>query len=438
MSADLLAAFGKSGSSPRDVDTNLSGKPVPPSDALIPDLLDVVGETARVARRMSKSTEGLWRRDDDGADVLFDASTDTHDGDEFGHFEDGVQEMAEGRWTDVSHATAFKGASQSSMQPLQSLLGLEKSVDPLESLIENDPQGSEDEWGDFSTAISNEQRKQEDLAIPNKVPGQITASIMEQKGTEDSWKPVEDGAAVNSLVSTIRITSLPTGGPPETGIPSGERLQGTSSTTSAKSARESKEVITINIPPPVILLQMLPKVFTSLANEIHAQQPVQASGSIIRAYVIASRLIAGRTLRWKRDKILSQSTKIGPAVGGKGGGMKLVAIDKSENLKEEREVADVIQAWERHAHLFNSTISKAGNRRSLMTLSSKLRPRSVSGAGVLTSQHACALCGLKRDERLLEADIEVDDTFGEFWVEYWGHSECKDFWQQSLGFLPQR
>ena len=118
--------------------------------------------------------------------------------------------------------------------------------------------------------------------------------------------------------------------------------------------------------------------------------------------------------------------------------MKLEAVDKSESVKEEREIVDVLQVWDRHAHLFKLTLTKAGIRRPLMTLSAQLRARPAKGPGVLSSPYPCALCGLKRDERVAEPDTNVDDSFGEFWIEHWGHLECRDFWQQDTAFLPHR
>lgn len=180
-------------------------------------------------------------------------------------------------------------------------------------------------------------------------------------------------------------------------------------------------------------------VFRNLDDTSHAGSQPQSGKTILQTHKVACYLITGRSLRWKRDSILSQNTRIGPAApGGKTGGMKLTAIDKSESLKEEREVVDVVQAWERHAHFFNSTLHQAGLRRPLMTLSERLSARPIKGVGVLTSQYPCALCGLKRDDRVSEASINVNDSFGEFWIEHWGHRDCKDFWNKNQALLPHR
>lgn len=118
--------------------------------------------------------------------------------------------------------------------------------------------------------------------------------------------------------------------------------------------------------------------------------------------------------------------------------MKLAAIDKNESLKEEKETADVISAWEKSAHLFNATISKASIQRPLMTLYLSVRPRATSGLDVLKANHACALCGVNRDERVPQVDLNVEDSFGEYWIEHWGHRACRDFWTTYKGKLHQR
>ena len=118
--------------------------------------------------------------------------------------------------------------------------------------------------------------------------------------------------------------------------------------------------------------------------------------------------------------------------------MKLASIDKSENLKEEKEAIDVVAEWEKHAHLFNSTTSKAGIHRPAMHLTTSLRPSPVEGARIIKAAKACVLCGLRREERIPHVDIDVEDSFGEFWVEYWGHRDCRDIWVKYKELLSHR
>jgi hypothetical protein len=422
MSADLLAEFGLPMSSGHDdlKQAHKSSDVAPQQTrALIPDFPDASSVVSPVLKGGGEPPEYLWHTDSNGADILFDAS-----GDHYGlHVYDSEQE----------------GAPAGSAIHSQSLLDLEGSIDPPQSSRGSESQNHEDDWGDFSTAISHEEPKQEELGLSAGASSHEKVPDVVENAEKEEWDTFEDGdpTAVTQYTNSPPGVTSPANNQamlqPQSqprGLPSTEKA------TAVPAVGESRPT---NLPPPVILLQILPKVFECVADISNTEQSVQVCNAIIRAHTVASRLIAGRTLRWKRDNILSQSAKIGPAAAGrKGGGMKLAAIDKSESIKEEREVADVIQAWDRHAHFFNSTIHRAGIQRPLMTLSENFRPRTAKADEVLTSPHACALCGLKRDERIPEADINVDDSFGEFWIQHWGHRACKDFWNGNQALVPQR
>jgi hypothetical protein len=62
----------------------------------------------------------------------------------------------------------------------------------------------------------------------------------------------------------------------------------------------------------------------------------------------------------------------------------------------------------------------------------------MASQGAIKAPHACALCGLKRDERIPKIDENVEDSFGEWWTEHWGHTECRQFWEDNMGLLGQR
>ncbi len=132
--------------------------------------------------------------------------------------------------------------------------------------------------------------------------------------------------------------------------------------------------------------------------------------------------------------------RIGPSSSSGGRGMKLTSLSssKTENLKEDAGAADTVSAWSENAHFFNSSVSKAGLSRPLMTLSMDMKQRVDSELGVWKAGHACALCGIRRDERVPGVDMGVEDSFGEFWVEFWGHRDCRDFWGDYRGLLSQR
>lgn len=130
--------------------------------------------------------------------------------------------------------------------------------------------------------------------------------------------------------------------------------------------------------------------------------------------------------------------RIGPA--GKPGGMKLSSVNKHEDVKEEQDAVDVLSLWRERAALFNAVIQTAGLRpippipgpSALKVIIAKPEQ------GGIKAGHACALCALKRDERVLKVDEDVQDSFGEWWTEHWGHTGCRVFWERNSGLLGQR
>lgn len=213
-----------------------------------------------------------------------------------------------------------------------------------------------------------------------------------------------------------------------------------------------------NIPPPSVLLAIFPQLFnlphSSLFQAV-ANQPFGLRNRILsdpstidflRAYIllatVAARIIAGRKLRWKRDTHLSQAMKIGPAVAHGKGGMKLIGVDKAEAAREDREVADLIRIWREQVGRLRSAVAAANS--SLHDQSAHLAVPEISETmtvkteGVLTAPKPCVICGLKREERIPKADFQVEDSFGEWWVEHWGHRACRNFWQEHESKLKQR
>jgi hypothetical protein len=428
MSADLLAEFGQpeasKGQGNRDFTGNESlrrsgGNLIPP---ISEESLGTQGGNGK-----GKQQEELWHTDEGGADVLFDVSTDQYDlDDEFGDFEGEQPEDSQNQLPDLLDTASINETTKTSKTPPLDLLDSDINPSPLQSARTNNVH---DEWGDFSTAVESGKAENWTLDGSTKSAADRQVPLVETDTVEEEWDAFDDGeeASVASSPSQPATShDMITKGVARPNI----------KTITSSEADKSRPT---NIPPPAILLQILPRVFSEGGYAGNVQLPIESAKSVVQAFTVASRLIAGRALRWKRDTILGQSTKIGPAGGGrKGGGMKLAAVDKSESLKEEREVADVLQAWEEHAHVFNSIVNKAGIRRPLMILSGTMKPRPAGGAEVLTSAHACALCGLKRNERVFEADIDVNDSFGDFWSEHWGHRDCKDFWYHYQRLLPQR
>ncbi|KAI9646211.1 hypothetical protein NHQ30_005651 [Ciborinia camelliae] len=212
-----------------------------------------------------------------------------------------------------------------------------------------------------------------------------------------------------------------------------------------------------NIPPPSILLTLFPQLFdlpqSSLFKAV-ANQPFSLKNrimsdpstiSFLRAYLliatVAAHVIAGRKFRWKRDTHLSQGMSIGPA-GGKGG-MKLTGVDKAEISREDREAAETTRVWKEQLGRLRSAVAVANT--SLKDVSKHLTIPEIGDTmlvknqdGGLTAPKACVICGLKREERVAKVDVKVEDSFGEWWIEHWGHRLCRNFWQEHEGRLKFR
>jgi hypothetical protein len=225
-----------------------------------------------------------------------------------------------------------------------------------------------------------------------------------------------------------------------------------------KSAKQESGPPPTNIPPPSILMSLFPELL-NLANDTLFKplnnQPLSIKDRVLsdsgtlefmRGYLalatVAARIIAGRKLRWHRDKFLSQNMTIS-AAGGKGG-MKLAGIDKSQAAREDREAADVISVWRdivgrlRGAvAAVNAAIAKQGAAPlRLPELNENVAVQTAKN--VPTAPKACVICGLKRDERVPRVDANVEDSFGEWWVEFWGHRACRNFWLEHEAKLRQR
>ena len=223
-----------------------------------------------------------------------------------------------------------------------------------------------------------------------------------------------------------------------------------------------------NIPPPSILLPIIATIFRSLPTDLKklashhpSNQPSSTLSSQLHAFqstILASaRILAGRKLRWKRDHLLSQSMKIGPAPsssyissgktgGGVGGGMKLIGLDKSETGREDQEAAEAIQAWRQQLGTLRSTITalnaqlpeheRVGKIPEVADHMAIRQGRASEGA--VKAPKCCFLCGVKRDERVGKVDVDVEDSFGEWWVEHWGHVDCVAFWENYKDSLRRR
>lgn len=215
-----------------------------------------------------------------------------------------------------------------------------------------------------------------------------------------------------------------------------------------------------NIPPPSTLLLLTATLLQSLPAELKVllaglkspiAQPIDMDQanvdevklrmSFIRAI---ARIIAGRKLRWKRDTHLSQSMKIGPASAGRLGGMKLTGIDRTESRRENQEAAEVVRIYQQHVGSLRAGVASAkphivGLDLAVPEIAENMPVRVGKLAeGALTAPRCCVLCGLKREERVEKVDVNVLDSFGEWWTEHWGHYDCQRFWEKHESSLQQR
>ncbi|AEO57674.1 hypothetical protein MYCTH_2304112 [Thermothelomyces thermophilus ATCC 42464] len=223
-----------------------------------------------------------------------------------------------------------------------------------------------------------------------------------------------------------------------------------------------------NIPPPAILLSLFPslldlaqhallKPLLTLPPSSPAYQRVLAAEptyDFLRGYLalaaVAARLITGRKHRWHRDKFLAQSMSVSAACGvGGQRGMKLACVDKAQTAHDDREAAEVAAAWKRGVGRLRAVVAGvnaargagggAGRGVAALRVPEVAVGLAVTTAkGVPTAPRACVVCGLKRDERVAKVDWEVEDSFGEWWVEFWGHRECRNFWLEHEKKLRQR
>uniref|UniRef100_A0A8H7TMC3 PARP-type domain-containing protein n=2 Tax=Clonostachys TaxID=110564 RepID=A0A8H7TMC3_BIOOC len=126
------------------------------------------------------------------------------------------------------------------------------------------------------------------------------------------------------------------------------------------------------------------------------------------------------------------------AAGSKG--MKLAGVDKTQAVREDREAADIAGAWRDLVGRVRSAVA-AANGEGLASLkvpelSDTLQVQTAKF--VPTGTSPCIICGLKREERVNKVDHDVEDSFGEWWVDHWGHRACKNFWVEHEKMLRQR
>ncbi|KAI8963901.1 hypothetical protein F5Y11DRAFT_126415 [Daldinia sp. FL1419] len=226
--------------------------------------------------------------------------------------------------------------------------------------------------------------------------------------------------------------------------------------TEKQSMEPKDDLPPTNVPPPSVLLSVFPELFAQANTLLYkpvSGQPFSVKNRILsdpktveylKGYLalatVLARIIAGRKLRWHRDKFLAQRMSIS-AAGSKG--MKLAGVDKAQAAREDREAADVVVNWKEQIGRLRSAVAAANS--SMKNKSEQLKVPEISESMpiqtekmVPTAPKPCIVCGLKRNERISKVDYEVEDSFGEWWVDHWGHLACKRFWLQHENTLRQR
>lgn len=435
MSADLFAEFGLDSTSTQS--SNIPRQQInhARTSSLIPDLdtsedADFGDFTSPAPSAPSIDQQTRQPQYDDN--VLFDATLETAsnaESDDWGEFETAKPSSAQQQPTRPVRAPGrVQGQSKSSDL-------LSGDIDLL-SIEEKKP--------------SSERQAGKAVPIKSALP-QKKASIKPPEPPEDDpfedWGDFNDGPPSAPSTSSPRKPGVTPGWTLNKQLPAQpERSASQAFNKISQESVPASQVRPTNIPPPSVLLELFPQVLDQLRQEAtqvrknaHQKEALEAAASTITCTLkTAARVIAGRTHRWKRDAILSQSMRIGPARSGKAGGMKLSSVNKNEDIKEQQEAVDVINIWRDRAALFNSVAQTSG-KRPVPVIPENVRAMTASAEqGAIKASHACALCGLKRDERLLKVDEGVEDSFGEWWTDHWGHTDCKDFWQSNMKLLGQR
>ncbi|KAK4660489.1 hypothetical protein QC762_0019540 [Podospora pseudocomata] len=131
---------------------------------------------------------------------------------------------------------------------------------------------------------------------------------------------------------------------------------------------------------------------------------------------------------------------ISAAVAGGKPGMKLAGIDKTQSIREEQEVAEVIEVWKKQVGRLRGVVAamNSAHHENLKIPELATNMAVTVAKNVPTAPKACVVCGLKRDERVAKVDYEVEDSFGEWWIEFWGHRQCANFWVEHEKELRQR
>ncbi|PSN67907.1 hypothetical protein BS50DRAFT_633569 [Corynespora cassiicola Philippines] len=396
----------------------------------------------------SQSAESSWQKAPvvkakKSADpsVLFDAEDDFDDDDDFGDFE-GSESNSKSAPPPPSSGLADLLGDMSISQPQPQITKAPEVRRGSAQKGVTSPSTKKRQTGGFGSVA----RAKEAKAIPSAVPKE-----------DDSWDTFDDWEASIPTKAAEKAPPKPKESKTVGGSKNFDPQPVLSPTWDDPQPGESPPT---NVPPPGVLLTLFPPLFADAQNKLFKPMAAQtlpmrnkilaeqATITYLQGYLmlasVAARIIAGRKLRWKRDKHLSQGMRIGPASSRATSGMKLTGIDKSENMKEEREAADVVRAWKDQIGRLRHVVSaanqiKAGTLGVIPDIQEVLPVRTLKQAeGGVPAPQPCMMCGLKRDERVGTAEQDIEDSFGEWWVDQVNmHRGCRNFWVEHQDTLRQ-
>ncbi|KAJ6787454.1 hypothetical protein PWT90_11172 [Aphanocladium album] len=336
----------------------------------------------------------------------------------------------------VPVASQSSQLSHSNSGPLRFGAAVPANAEPKRSSM----QGLDFSQFEKQVAPTNTQPKPQAKIQPNTQPkakpAQKSPNAWATADNDDEWAAWDDAPAA----TTIDATPSPSSWDWET-----------TDTTKAGTSSDSTPP-PVNVPPPSVLLSLFPELLSS-GSALFKSTSGQSSSvkekilsnpkavQFLQGYILlattAARIMAGRKHRWHRDKILAKSMSIS-AAGSKG--MKLAGVDKTQAAREDREAADVVAVWREQVGRLRSAVTVANTAAKanlkVPELSETLSAHAAKMVG--TAPKPCVICGLKRDERISKVDFDVEDSFGEWWVEHWGHRACKNFWVEHEKNLRQR
>ncbi|KAL2271675.1 hypothetical protein VTJ83DRAFT_1046 [Remersonia thermophila] len=421
-------------------------------------------------------------------DADFEAENELDEDDEFGDFETGTPVTSVSPAAPATSALDLLSLASTTVPPKKQPPGLNLAnaafnASPAsypEAPKSPYPEAPKSPYGSFHDRkpeqIKQLQVKPPAAKIPKDPheasPSPVTAwPTVEAEGFGSNWEEFKDLPGTKPAAS--QRASKPQAKPALTSaLPSSdwdwkdwtaEENPSTTATASSAAPEDKPGPPPTNIPPPAILLSLFPqlldlasasllKPLLTLAPSSPAYQRVvgaEATLNFLRGYLslatVAAHIITGRKHRWHRDRFLSQNMSISAAPAGGGQrGMKLASIDRSHSAHDDREAAEVAAVWKRNVGRLRSVVA-AVNAAHQASGTATLRVPEVAvglavstAKGVPTAPKACVVCGLKREERVVKVDVGVEDSFGEWWVEFWGHRECRNFWLQHEKELRSR